>query len=77
MTYILSSKYTVLIRTYVGGSKSFRPNILQGLYSAIFGEVNVSVCVEIKGDSIEKQQSYFISVTLKSWSGQKLSEPPS
>jgi len=23
-------------------------------YSAIFGEINVSVCVEIKGDYIEK-----------------------
>jgi len=29
-------------------------------------------CVEIKGDYIEKQQSCFISVTLKSWSGRKL-----
>ena len=44
------------------------------LYSAIYGEVNVSVenCVEIKGDYVEKQQSCFISVTLKSWSGRKL-----
>ena len=44
------------------------------LYSAICGEVNVSVenCVEIKGDYVEKQQSCFISVTLKSWSGRKL-----
>jgi hypothetical protein len=49
--------------------------LLQGIYSAIYGEVNVSVCVEIKGDYIEKQQSYFISVTLKSWSGQKLLDP--
>jgi len=24
------------------------------LYSAIYGEVNVSVCIEIKGDCIEK-----------------------
>jgi len=29
-------------------------------------------CVEIKEDYIEKQQSCFISVTLKSWSGWKL-----
>ena len=29
-------------------------------------------CVEIKGDYVEKQQSCFISVTLKIWSGQKL-----
>jgi hypothetical protein len=28
--------------------------MLQGIYSAICGEVNVSVCVEIKGDNIEK-----------------------
>jgi hypothetical protein len=30
--------------------------ILRGIYSAIYGEVNVSesVCVEIKGDYIEK-----------------------
>jgi len=30
--------------------------MLQGIYSAIYGEVNVSVsvCVEIKGDYIEK-----------------------
>ena len=47
--------------------------MLWGIYSAIYGEVNVSVkkCVEIKGDYVEKQQSCFISVTLKSWSDQK------
>jgi hypothetical protein len=28
--------------------------MLRGIYSAIYGEVNVSVCVEIKGDCIEK-----------------------
>ena len=41
--------------------------MLWGIYSAIYGEVNVSVekCVEIKGDYVEKQQSCFISVTLK------------
>ena len=51
--------------------------MLWGIYSAIYGEVNVSVekCVEIKGDYVEKQQSYFISVTLKSWSGRKLLDP--
>jgi hypothetical protein len=48
--------------------------MLREIYSAIYGEVNVSVsvCVEIKGDYIEKQQSCFISVTLKSWSARKL-----
>jgi len=53
--------------------------ILRGIYRAIYGEVNVSlsVCVEIKGDYIEKQQSWFISVTLKSWSGRKLLDQPS
>ena len=51
--------------------------MLWGIYSAIYGEVNVSVetCVEIKGDYVEKQQSCFISVTLKSWSGRKLLDP--
>ena len=49
---------------YVIGSKSFRPDIqnrakwkmLWGIYSAIYGEVNVSVekCAEIKGDYVEK-----------------------
>jgi hypothetical protein len=32
-------------------------------------------CVDIKGDCIEKQQSCFIFVTLKSWSGRKLLDP--
>ena len=34
--------------------------MLWGIYSAIYGEVNVSVekCVEIKGDYVEKQQRY-------------------
>jgi len=52
--------------------------MLRVIYSAIYGEVkvSVSVCVEIKGDYTEKQQSYFISVTLKSWSGQNLLDPP-
>ena len=51
--------------------------MLWGTYSAIYGEVNVSVekCVEIKGDYVEKQQSCFISVTLKSWSDRKLLDP--
>ena len=52
---------------YVVGSKSFRPDIQKARqmekkavrdiqYSAIYGEVNVSVekCVEIKGDYVEK-----------------------
>jgi hypothetical protein len=28
--------------------------MLQGIHSAIYGAVNVSVCVEIKGEYIEK-----------------------
>ena len=49
---------------YEGGSKSFgltyksrtKRKMLRGIYSAICGEVNVSVsvCVEIKGDYTEK-----------------------
>ena len=52
--------------------------MLWGIYSAIYGEVNISVekCVEVKGDYVEKQQSGFISVTLKSWSGRKILDPP-
>jgi len=50
--------------TYEGGSKSFRPDIkslakwkmLRGINSVIYGEVNVSVCVEIKGDYIENSK---------------------
>ena len=51
--------------------------MLWGIYSAIYGEVNVSVekCVEIKGDYVEKQQSCFTSVALKSWSDRKLLDP--
>ena len=47
------------------------------MYSVIYGEVNVSVekCVEINGDYVEKYQSCFISVTLKSWSGRKIFGP--
>jgi hypothetical protein len=58
---------------YEDGSKSFRPDIrkrakwkiLRVIYSAIYGEVNVSVsvCVEIKGDCTEKYQSE-VSVSL-------------
>jgi len=53
--------------------------MLRGIYSDIYGEVNisVSVSVEIKGDYIEKIAKFFISVTLKSWSGRKLLDPPS
>ena len=42
--------------------------MLRGIYSAIYGEVNVSVsvCVEIKGDYIEKQQRCFTPVIFKS-----------
>ena len=51
--------------------------MLWWIYSAIHGEVNVSVekRVEIKGGYVEKYQSCFISVTLKSWSGRKLLDP--
>jgi hypothetical protein len=44
------------------------------LYSAIYGEVNVSVSCGyvLHIDYIEKEQICFISVTLKSWSGRKL-----
>jgi len=31
-----------------------RCKMLRGIYSAIYGEVNISVCVEIKEDCIEK-----------------------
>ena len=53
--------------------------MLRGICSAIYGEINVSVsvCVEIKGDYIEKLQICFISVTLNSWSDRKLLDPPS
>ena len=76
-----------MLLTYLVGSKSFRPDIQKPrqmenamrdiLYSAIYGEVNVSVekCVEIKGDYVEEQRSCLISVTLKSWSGRKLLDP--
>jgi len=49
------------------------------LYSAICGEVNVSVSVsvEMKGDCNEKQQSCYVSGSLKSRSGRKLLDPPS
>ena len=51
--------------------------MLWGIYSAICGEVNVSVekCFEIKGDYVVKYQICSISVTLKSWSGRKLLDP--
>jgi hypothetical protein len=62
--------------TYQSRAKWKRP---RGIYSAIYSEVNVSVsvCVEIKGDHIEKYQSCLISVTLKSWPGRKHLDPPS
>jgi hypothetical protein len=52
--------------------------MLRGIYSVIYGDVNVSVSiyVEIKGDCTEKYQSCFISVTFKSWSDRKLLDPP-
>ena len=46
----------------------------RGIYSAIYGEVNVSVSggYVLHIDYIEKLQNCFISVTLKSWSGRKI-----
>jgi len=51
--------------------------MLRGIYSAIYGEINVSVSVgvELKGDYIEKEQNCSISVTLQSWSGRKILDP--
>ena len=51
--------------------------MLWGMYSAIYGDVNVSIekCVEIKEDYVEKWQICFISVTLKSWLCRKLLDP--
>ena len=51
----------------MAGCKSFRPDIqkplqmentVRDIYSAIYGEVNVSVekCVEIKGDYVENSK---------------------
>ena len=51
--------------------------ILRGTYSAIYGEVNVSVSggyvLQYAGGTCAS--SCFISVTLKSWSGWKLLDP--
>ena len=49
--YVVGSKFSGL--TYKSRAKW---KMLLGIYSAIYGEVNVlvSVCVEIKGDYIEK-----------------------
>ena len=62
--------------SYVVGSKSFRSDIqkprqmentVRDIYSAIYGEVNVSVekCVEIKGDYVEKKGKLFYFYHLK------------
>ena len=52
-------------------------NPARDIHSAIYGEVNVSVSggYVLHIDYIEEQQSCFISVTLKSWSGRKLLDP--
>ena len=55
---------------YVVGSKIFRPDTQKprrGIYSAIYGEVNVSVekCVEIKGDYVKKIAKLFYFCHLK------------
>ena len=82
------SKFTNMAAVqYVVGSKSFRPDIqkprqmdkepeyfLKGLHLLVH---RFEKCVDIKGDYIEKKQSYFISVTLKGWSGRKRLDPPS
>ena len=57
----------LFIRTYEGGSKTFQPDIQKPrqmentarMYSAIYGEVNVSVsvCIAIKGDYILKKKA--------------------
>jgi hypothetical protein len=39
--------------------------MLRGIYSAMYGEVNVSVCVEIKGDYIGKIAKLFYFCHLK------------
>ena len=70
---------------YVVGSKTFWPDIqkLCQMENAV-REIQCCLellvhrcekCVEIKGDYVEKKQSCFISVTLKSWSGQKHLDP--
>ena len=50
---------------------------LRGIYSAIYGEVNVSVSgdCELQYAGGTRASSCFISVTLKSWSGRKLLDP--
>jgi hypothetical protein len=53
---------------------------MRGIYSSFFKGTELLVhrfemCVEITGDCIEKQQSCFVSVTLKSWSGRKFVDP--
>jgi len=51
--------------------------MLRGIYSAIYGEVNVSVSggymLQFAGGT--RAGSCFISVTLESWSGRKLLDP--
>ena len=51
--------------------------MLWGIYNAIFELLvhGCEKCVEIKGDYVEKYQSCFISLTLKSWSSRKLLDP--
>jgi hypothetical protein len=47
--------------------------MLRGIYSAIYGEVNVSVsgCYVLQYAEGTRASSFFISVTLKIWSGRK------
>jgi hypothetical protein len=51
--------------------------MLRGIYSALYGEVNVSVSggyvLQYAGGT--RASSCFISVTLKIWSGRKLLDP--
>jgi len=55
----------------------YKWKMVRGIYSAIYGEVNVSVSdgyvLQFTGGT--RASSCFISVTLKIWSGRKLLDP--
>ena len=57
-TYVGNGCYSVRVQKFPAWHTKAAPNgkMLWGIYSAIYGEVNVSVekCVEIKGDHVEK-----------------------
>jgi hypothetical protein len=83
--YEADGKTVLVLCIYAGGPKvssltyksCTKLKMLQGIYSAIYGEVNVSVSggyvLQYAGGT--RASSCFISVTLKSWSGQKLLDP--